>query len=118
MRPVATGKAASGLTRNPTTTPRMANGRAVTKSRPVSSNQVPRPSWTPPKEEPTISTRASTGSSTTMLAATLTPMYDHAGMGVTRSCRAHPEARSMESRDPPALRAAIRAPNEHIETMR
>ena len=38
-------------------------------------------------------------------------------MGVTRNWRAHPEARSVDRRLPPALSAATSAPNEHMETM-
>ena len=53
-----------------------------------------------------------------MLAVTLVATYDHAGMGVIRSWRAQPEARSVDSRLPPALRAATRAPKEHMDTMR
>ena len=53
-----------------------------------------------------------------MLAMTLVATYDQAGIGVIRSWRAHPEARSIESRVPPALSAATSAPKEHIETMR
>ena len=39
-------------------------------------------------------------------------------MGVTRNCRAHPDARSVDSRLPPAFSAATSAPNELIDTIR
>jgi hypothetical protein len=59
-----------------------------------------------------------TGRITSMLAQTFVTMYDQAGIGVTRSCRAQPEARSADKRAPPAVSPATREPNEHIETIR
>ena len=53
-----------------------------------------------------------------MLTRTLTVTRARPGSGVARSWRAHPEARSPDSRVPPALRPVTRAPNEHMETIR
>src|SRR5580700_2222142 len=115
MSAVTTGNAASVV---PTKTPRTTYVKDVTQSSIVRPTHDPALRLTPPKPAPTTSTNAITGSTTSMPVTILVPTYDHSGMGVIRSWRAQPDARSIDSLVPPALRAATSAPKEHIETMR
>src|SRR3974390_413442 len=118
MSAVTTGNAASVVTTKPTKTPSTTYAKDVSQSRTVSPTHEPAFRVTPPKPAPTTSTNATTGSTTSMPAEILVPTYDQDGIGVIRSWRAQPDARSIESLVPPALRAATRAPKEHIETIR
>src|ERR1700757_2098084 len=96
ISPVTTGNAASGATTKPMKTPSTAKGSEVAHSKSVSPIHVVADKRTSPKPAPTASTKTITGSTTNMLATTLVATYDHAGNGVMRNRRAHPEARSID----------------------